>query len=293
MKIEFSDFINKKQSENRFVFHALEQTKTTQCEFTFSVIMTLQFGYPTHIQGRGSKSRMLIHHIGIECEMVNPVLGDITARPFHGLLKWQTEVKPEMKKNFPLVNLPYLIDGDTKIGGEFPILHFLSEKYGYYGENEMEKGLVLAVSDFLKDMSTVAMGFSVYAQPGVTPLTEKVKNVLLPMYLKTLESQVKSCGKKYSVSDKITLADILFILLIHKVCLFWKSALNEFPEVKRVYDELLKDEKIKESLDKEFELPVTCQYGLRFKELSEDELKEFKEKKLWETSTFVTNQFDG
>ena len=58
-------------------------------------------------------------------------------------------------------------------------------------------------------------------------------------------------------------------------------------------DKLLKDEKIKESLDKEFELPVTCQYGLRFKELSEDELKEFKEKKLWETSTFVTNQFDG
>merc|ERR1711997_1341376 len=111
-------------------------------------------------------------------------------------------------------------------------------------------------------------------------------------YLKVLESQIKSSGKVYSVSDKVTLADFLFILLIHKVCIFWRSALNDFPSVKRVYDELLKVDKIKEQLEKEFKLPITAQYGLKFKELTEDELKELKDKKLFETSTFVTNQMD-
>merc|ERR1712226_1270277 len=110
--------------------------------------MPLHFGY-ANIQGRGSKSRMLINHIGVECEMVDVVGDSFTDRPFHSLLKWHSVVKPELQKDFPLVNLPFLIDGETKIGGEFPILHFLSEKHGYYGENDVEKGLVLAVTDFL------------------------------------------------------------------------------------------------------------------------------------------------
>ena len=65
--------------------------------------------------------------------------------------------------------------------------------------------------------------------------------------------------------------------------------LKGFPEVERVYSRLMENERIKSQVDAEFMLPVTAQYGLKYKELSEGDLEIMEEKKLFEASTFVVN----
>ena len=233
--------------------------------------MTLKFAYASSIQGRGSKSRVLLKHAAVDCDFTSLFETPFIQTPFHQLLDWHTEQKPELQKTFPLVNLPYLIDENettgeiSKVGGEFPILHYLSAKLGYYGENSAEKAAVLSLSDYLVDMDKSCLSFqSVYAIPKTEPrhpAIENVKNVLMPKFLKNVENQIKSSGKVFSVSDTVSLADILLVLVVHKFRLFWKSVLKGFPEVERVYLKLMANERIRSQVEAEFLLPVTAQYA--------------------------------
>ena len=220
--------------------------------------MPYKFGYLNSIQGRGIRSRVLLTHAEADWK-TDDVIAQFSNydSPFHLLLQWHTEIKPKMQKDFPLVNLPYLIDGVVKVGGENPILHYLSEKLGYFGNDLSEKSQVLALADYLTDMDKSCMLIPMTNPKG--PKTDQVKEKLLPSFLKIVNEQILNSKKKFSVSDKVTLADILLVISIHRICLFWKSALNDFPEVKRVYEKLMTDQKIKNVIEAEFKLPRTVQ----------------------------------
>merc|ERR1712226_1416401 len=99
--------------------------------------MSLRIGYANSVQAAGSKIKILLSHAGVKYQFDNleksvrnekPYL----EKPFPYLLKWQTEIKPALKVDFPLVNLPYCIDSVNekeivKVGGEFPVLNYLAE----------------------------------------------------------------------------------------------------------------------------------------------------------------------
>ena len=104
-------------------------------------------------------------------------------KPFQHQILWHTKVKPELAKEFPLINLPYIKDKteNAQIAGEWPCLIYLAEKYGYFGENLAEKGAVHSLCDVLKDFRHSWLPVAWTSKKG--DVTDDAKNRLIPKFL--------------------------------------------------------------------------------------------------------------
>merc|ERR1711976_1138245 len=182
-------------------------------------VMPIELGYMHSIQGRGTKLRVLLAHAGVDYKFVSPTLAHLPDsyldKPWQHQYIWHKIVKPEMRKTFPLVNLPYVIDGDAKVAGEKPCLDYLSDKLGYFGETDAEKANVKSLCDIIFDLEQHCMKSRLWVFPK-GPVTENVKNLLLPHFLEKIASQIEASSKTYAVSNKVTLADIMLVICIQE-----------------------------------------------------------------------------
>merc|ERR1711879_199003 len=91
-------------------------------------------------------------------------------------------------------------------------------------------------------------------------------------FLAPLEAGCIKHGGCYLAGSKITYVDLQFMSGMSNLKRWKPSLLDDFPKLQAVFDELLKNEKIKKSKDREDKLPLTFQY----KEMIDTQIPESK-----------------
>ncbi|XP_076313464.1 glutathione S-transferase Mu 1-like [Tachypleus tridentatus] len=141
---------------------------------------------------------------------------------------WLNE-KYTLGLDFP--NLPYYIDGDTKISQSGAILHHLARKYKMDGETEQEKIRIDMAEQQLVDFR---MGFGRLAY---SPDFENLKDD----YLKDLPTQLKLfsvfLGKnKWFAGDKLSYVDFVIYDMLDQHKIFAPDCYKDFPNLKEFLD---------------------------------------------------------
>ncbi|XP_032898795.1 glutathione S-transferase Mu 3-like [Amblyraja radiata] len=182
--------------------------------------MAMTLGY-WDIRGLAQPIRLLLEYTGTAYEEKLYSCGDA---PSYDRSCW-TDVKTKLGLDFP--NLPYLIDGDTKICQSNAIMRYVARKNKLVGETEPEKTRMDVVENQAMDFR---MGF---ARMCYNPDFEKMK----PNYLKDLPGILKQfsvfLGKRsWFAGDKITFVDFLLYELLDEHVVFEPKCLNEFKNLK-------------------------------------------------------------
>ncbi|XP_065596248.1 glutathione S-transferase 2-like [Cyrtonyx montezumae] len=132
---------------------------------------------------------------------VIPPGGALPAAPDYNPSDWTNE-KEKLGLDFP--NLPYLIDGDTKLTQSNAILRYIARKHNMCGETEKEKQLVDVLENHLMDLRMA------FARLCYSPDFEKLK----PEYLQQLPQKLRDLSRflgsrPWFVGDKPTFIDFL------------------------------------------------------------------------------------
>jgi len=88
-------------------------------------VKMITFGY-WKIRGLGAAARMMLEYAGVEYEDVQ----------YDDGAKWFKEDKPKLAKKNPLINLPYLCDGDVVISHSNSIYMYLGDRLGLTPKEE-------------------------------------------------------------------------------------------------------------------------------------------------------------
>ncbi|XP_042318711.1 glutathione S-transferase Mu 1-like [Sceloporus undulatus] len=148
-----------------------------------------------------------------------------------------TNVKEKLSLDFP--NLPYLIDGETKITQSNAILRYIARKHKMCGETEEE---MIRVDILENQVMDLRMGL---ARICYNPDFEKLK----PEYIEQLPGKLKLFSqflgnRKWFAANKITYVDFLVYdgLDMHRI--FQPKCLDEFKNLKDFLDRFEALEKI-------------------------------------------------
>merc|ERR1712062_170901 len=133
------------------------------------------------------------------------------------------------------------------------------EKFGYYGENLVEKTrinqMLMRIIDLRADFKNNVMFSQKSSENKI-----KFANFGLAVYVGQFENCFKIWGCKYLCSKRISVADILAFQILD-ILLKWKpSLLDGFDDVKKWFDTMTCDEKIKDHREKLNNLPFTVDY---------------------------------
>ncbi|XP_052554132.1 glutathione S-transferase 2 isoform X2 [Tympanuchus pallidicinctus] len=125
---------------------------------------------------------------------------------------WSHE-KEKLGLDFP--NLPYLIDGSTKLTQSNAILRYIARKHNMCGETEVEKQHVDMLENHLMD---VRMAF---ARLCYNPDFEKLK----PAYLEQLPGKLRELSRflgsrPWFVGDKLTFIDFVAYDVLERLRMF-------------------------------------------------------------------------
>ena len=209
----------------------------------------------------------LFHHAGVEYS-----LQKIAEDKKDEILVWYGSQKKELSstKN-PICNLPYIVtDEGEYITETIAIMIYLGEKYGYYGENIIEKTrinqILMRLVDFRADIRDNIMlcpksdpkksKFAGYGQ-GSQSMAKYYRNYLgeidgkfhnsstwnLGYGLSTYLQQFENCFKLWKnedflCSDKISVADIMLFQMLDKVLLWKPDALKRYVSMSSWYHSL-------------------------------------------------------
>ncbi|XP_051890644.1 glutathione S-transferase Mu 1-like [Pristis pectinata] len=182
--------------------------------------MSMILGY-WDIRGLAQPIRLLLEYTGTTYEEKFYSCGDA---PTYDSSSW-TDVKMKLGLDFP--NLPYLIDGDTKLSQSNAIMRYIARKHKLVGETDEEKVRV----DMLENQ---AMDFRVgFARLSYNPDFEKLK----PDYLKNLPVLLKQFSdflgeRPWFAGDKITFVDFLMYELFDEHRVFEPKCLDDFKNLK-------------------------------------------------------------
>ncbi|NXQ64501.1 GSTM2 transferase, partial [Anthoscopus minutus] len=133
---------------------------------------------------------------------------------------WTNE-KEKLGLDFP--NLPYLIDGPTKLTQSNAILRYIARKHNMCGETEEEKQRVDLLENQLMDF-----GMS-FARLCYSPDFEKLKPAYLEQLPKKLQELSRFLGSRpWFAGQKLTFVDFLAYDMLDQHCMF----VPECPELK-------------------------------------------------------------
>ncbi|XP_008848595.1 glutathione S-transferase Mu 2-like [Nannospalax galili] len=182
--------------------------------------MPMTLGY-WDIRGLCHAIRLLLEYTDTSYEEKRYTIGDA---PDYDRSQWLSE-KFKLGLDFP--NLPYLIDGPTKITQSNAILHYIARKHNMCGETEEEKIRVDILENHVMDtrlqfvMVCYSSDFEKQKLEYLQGLPEKMK-----LYSKFL-------GKRpWFAGDKITFVDFLVYDILDQQRLFEPKCLDAFPNLK-------------------------------------------------------------
>ncbi|XP_059806112.1 glutathione S-transferase Mu 1-like [Hypanus sabinus] len=182
--------------------------------------MVMILGY-WDIRGLAQPIRLLLEYTGTAYEEKHYCCGDA---PTYDKSTW-LNVKPKLGLDFP--NLPYLIDGETKITQSNAILRYIARKHNLVGETEAEVIRVDLMENQAMDfrMSLVRLCYN--------PDYKKLK----PDYLKNLPDVLKQFSdflgeRPWFAGDKITFVDFLMYDLLDEHREFEPKCLDDYKNLK-------------------------------------------------------------
>eukprot|EP01102_Stenamoeba_stenopodia_P021890 TRINITY_DN893_c0_g7_i1.p1 TRINITY_DN893_c0_g7~~TRINITY_DN893_c0_g7_i1.p1 ORF type:complete len:236 (-),score=52.42 TRINITY_DN893_c0_g7_i1:61-768(-) len=154
------------------------------------------------IRGLGAPLRMMCEYAGADYEPVNY---ELKGEPGAWDASAWFSVKPALKERNPLMNLPYVIDGDRVVTQSNACLLYLGRKFGLGGKNEdetvrMEQALCQAFD--LRNDAVKAFYSSNFEED-----IKGYVNKSLPGHYDKFEEWLAKLGTKYLASDEPTTAD--------------------------------------------------------------------------------------
>ncbi|XP_033008359.1 glutathione S-transferase Mu 1-like isoform X3 [Lacerta agilis] len=182
--------------------------------------MTMILGY-WDIRGLAGAIRLLLEYTGTPYEDKQYVFGDA---PDFDASQW-TNVKETLGLDFP--NLPYLIDGETKITQSNAIIRYIARKHKMCGESEEE---IIRMDILENQLMDVRMAF---ARVCYSPDFEKLK----PDYLEQIPGELKLLSqflgdRKWFAGKKITYVDFLAYDVLERLWMFQPKYFEQFPNLK-------------------------------------------------------------
>uniref|UniRef100_A0A8B9R273 Glutathione S-transferase n=1 Tax=Anas platyrhynchos TaxID=8839 RepID=A0A8B9R273_ANAPL len=186
--------------------------------------MVVTLGY-WDVRGLAHAIRLLLEYSGTPYEERQYRLGPA---PDFDPSDWTNE-KEKLGLDFP--NLPYLIDGSTKLTQSNAILRYIARKHNMCGETEEEKLRVDMLENQLMDlrMSFIRLCYN--------PDFEKLK----PGYLEQLPGKLKLFSnflgdRKWFAGDKLTFVDFLMFDVLEQNSIFEPKCLEPYKNLKDFMD---------------------------------------------------------
>lgn len=195
----------------------------TQQEMENTINNAITVGYWS-IRGLGAPLRMLVMYTGAPLNAVNH---DLTEKSEGGWsAKWFTDYKPDLKAKNPLVNLPYIIDGDIIISQTIACFSYLGRKYGVWGSTLQSQiqceQLLCEIQDLRDKMVHFVYGPHDTAVENATALIQGVtgSNGILQKLELVLANEVEKHGYsgKFLVEDKATAPDFHLWEMLDQYC---------------------------------------------------------------------------
>ncbi|KAF8777980.1 glutathione S-transferase Mu 1-like [Argiope bruennichi] len=138
---------------------------------------------------------------------------------------WQKD-KFNLGLDFP--NLPYYIDGDTKLTQSTAILRYVARKYGLDGKDDDQKLRVSIAEQQIVDLRWGLILLVIRSDYNDNAKAEFVKKI--PDMLKLWENFIGD--QKYLTGDDITYVDFMAYDTFDFYRLFHAEALDEFPKLR-------------------------------------------------------------
>ena len=153
------------------------------------------------IRGVGEPIRYMLECINQPWEDIQY---EMTDAPHYSMDEWTT-VKDKLDLDFP--NIPYLIDGDTKLTNPFAIMKYLAYEYcpELAGETVESKTEIEMLHEKIIDAKKAITG------PCYVGEDRKKLNALAKMKLKPIVKYLGS--RKFLVADKLTIIDFMMLEL--------------------------------------------------------------------------------
>jgi len=156
------------------------------------------------IRGLAAPLRMMAAYAGADFEAVNYM---VEAKEGGG---WDTSAwfdkKPALKARNAIMNLPYVIEGDTVVTQSNACLSFLGRRLGLYGRSEAETINVEQILCELMDVRNNAVGLFYSGKDDLLARIEKHAAGVHGRYEK-LELWLQQRGTAFFAADTITAAD--------------------------------------------------------------------------------------
>ncbi|XP_077190307.1 glutathione S-transferase Mu 1-like isoform X1 [Paroedura picta] len=194
------------------------------------------------IRGLAHAIRLLLEHTGTAYEDKQYSCGEgkesclwivfLPSQPFKApdfdTSAW-TNVKNNLGLDFP--NLPYLIDGETKITQSNAIIRYIARKHNMCGESEDEIIRVDMLENHIMDFRMA------FARICYSPDFEKLK----PEFLEQLPAKLKLFSqflgdRKWFAGKKLTYVDFLAYDILDQQQMFEPKCLDKFPNLKGFLD---------------------------------------------------------
>ncbi|KAG5667803.1 hypothetical protein PVAND_015772 [Polypedilum vanderplanki] len=156
---------------------------------------------------------------------------------------------PEIKPTTPLHQVPILQIDNEVLYQTIPICRYLGAKFNLTGADDFENykldNCVQTITDLRMKIEMVAWDKS-SPQNFIDEKRAELLNKTIPFYLENLEKIAVKSGSGYLASSKFSWADLYFVPMIEYMNFMMKTnLLEEYENLKKVYENVMKIESIK------------------------------------------------
>jgi len=153
-------------------------------------------------------------------------------------MKWVNDMDNSwpgtLKAEAPFGQLPFIVDGDLKIGQSMAISRYLARKGNLLGESDDEFAASEQFVEEQNDLYNILAGAQ-YAPGDKAAAWKKAEEVQLPAHLERLE---KLLGDKDYFSGKVLLGDLAIFSVFNLIRDVFPNVLDNYPKLKAFYDRL-------------------------------------------------------
>jgi len=144
---------------------------------------------------------------------------------------------------FDFPNLPYYIDGDTKLTQSSAILRYLGRKHGLVAKNEKDAEMQDMVDGVTGDLM-MGWAFLMYGSQNVEEDKKKYQDERLTPILKQLDKHLGS--RQYLVGNYITYSDFVLFERLDGHAILFPGLLDTYSNLKKYHEHMANLKGVKE-----------------------------------------------
>nr|XP_002128278.1 glutathione S-transferase 1-like [Ciona intestinalis] len=146
-----------------------------------------------------------------------------------------TDNWPKRKAEFPFGQLPVLeIDG-TQLSQTAAIVGYLAKKFNFLSEDDLTNGKVQEIIGIFGDCFAKLPFFEKDEKKKAAAVAEQVNTKIIPAFTKIQEKFVPDCSS--TLLGEFTVADMALLTVVDSINDFDKTVFENFPKLKKVYND--------------------------------------------------------